>query len=368
VGGVAHKDGGQRGAAPASSTWERSCAEWMQQLDLADVLRDDFLASRQSSIAPASAAATATAGAGDHLPSNDVSLGEAGSELDTAEVREATRAHMATTMEALIALLQKHRPSLRHVFLSYCRSWPFGIPARLLANCSSDGGLAGRPAGTSSTGVWEPGGMTLSEFWRLVQDLGMSPSVLSRDDSDLIFLRSNKTIYDRQAFYRAVVSDDDDGELGSGRAGGGASAAAATAISPESWVRRFQTLECSMSFPQFVEALVRLAQLHGPHAQRAWVTKPGGLASLQAAMSTETSMGTMGGSRSSTGTLRERVESFLSHHVYPAVIAEKAAPFDTSRLRAGNRGRRARSGDSSTTMGSNASASLEALQAQVSKP
>ena len=36
------------------------------------------------------------------------------------------------------------------------------------------------------------GGMTMPEFWRLVQDLGLAHTIVNRDDSDLIFLRCNK--------------------------------------------------------------------------------------------------------------------------------------------------------------------------------
>ena len=43
---------------------------------------------------------------------------------------------MCSNMEALVSLLQRHRSNLRHCFLSYCRSWPFGISAELLASCS----------------------------------------------------------------------------------------------------------------------------------------------------------------------------------------------------------------------------------------
>lgn len=300
-------------AGEAETTWVRSCAAWMRQIDLADVLRDDYLLmlqqqqqGRQRNTLSSVQGVGELSGGGQSL-----ALGEAGGQLDTAAAREATRLHMADTMDGIIGLLQKHRTNLRHVFLSYCRSWPFGISAELLASCSqpheqqhkvvapgdsSGAGMVGAGEMADGGGEWGEGGMTLSEFWRLVQDLGMSHTVLSRDDADLVFLRANKAVYDRLAFCRAVAAPDS-----TSTASGGVVAASA-----EAWVQRFQTLDCAMSFPQFCEAVVRLAVLHIPRVP--WGEKP-----------------------TSTRDLRGRVEFFLTHNLYTAAVKEEAAPYDLQR-------------------------------------
>ena len=226
----------------------------------------------------------------------------------SAAARAAARSYMSSNMEDLVALLQRHRSSLRHCFLAYCRSWPFGISAELLASCGRamagftededpDGGSAKPPekftapaATLLESGLAETtdGGLTMSEFWRLAQDVGMAHTILSRDDCDLIFLRSNKAIYNREAFYSAVAGD----------AEGAAAAVRVGGREAETWVQKFQTLDISMNFPQFCEAVIRLAVLHVP--RKPW---DGRVAQ----------------------SLKARVEFFLTKNLYPAAMAEVRA-------------------------------------------
>eukprot|EP01043_Picozoa_sp_COSAG02_P017433 COSAG02_NODE_790_length_17186_cov_791.824603_14_plen_603_part_00 len=287
-------------AGRAETVWSRGCAHWMGSIDVADVMRDDFWLGQVEQQAKG---ATLSGLRPVELQGLEGPEGRAGAEPVSAAARAAARSYMSSNMEDLVALLQRHRSSLRHCFLAYCRSWPFGISAELLASCSKS--TAGFTEDEDENGSSDKsperfsapaakllengladatdGGMTMQEFWRLAQDLGMAHTILSRDDCDLIFLRSNKAIYDREAFYRAVAGDSD----GAPASVGGREA--------ETWVHKFQTLDISMDFPQFCEAIIRLAVLHVP--RKPW---DGRVAQ----------------------SLKARVEFFLTKNLYPAAIAE----------------------------------------------
>ena len=320
-------------AGRAETVWSRGCANWMSTIDVADVMRDDFWLGQVEEQAKGnthSGEATVSGIRPVELQGLEGPEGRAGAEPLSAAARAAARAYMSSNMEAVVGLLQRHRSSLRHCFLSYCKSWPFGISSELLASCShvsslddndvpaaapaSEGaprhGAARRakpkppekftaPAATLlESGMSEAtdGGMTMPEFWRLVQDLGMAHTILNRDDSDLIFLRSNKAIYDREAFYRAVAGNTTDGGMPDSKEPGGAAAHGAVGgREAESWVQKFQTLDIAMNFAQFCEAIVRLAVLHVP--RKPW---DGRVAQ----------------------SLKSRIEFFLTKNLYPAAMAE----------------------------------------------
>ena len=227
-------------AGRAETVWSRGCASWMRTVDVADVMRDDFWLLQVEEKAKGSSHSGESTVSGIRpveVQGMEGPEGRAGAEPVSAAARAAARGYMGANMEALVALLQRHRSSLRHCFLSYCKSWPFGISAELLASCSVISGLdddpepaadvpaprygsrskrekpkekekftaAGATLLESGMGEATDGGMTMSEWWRLVQDLGLAHAIINRDDSDLIFLRSNKAIYDREAFYKAVA-------------------------------------------------------------------------------------------------------------------------------------------------------------------
>jgi hypothetical protein len=303
-------------AGRAETVWSRGCANWMGSIDVADVMRDDFWlgqVEQQTKGFSHGGEATVSGLRPVELQGLEGPEGRAGAEPVSAAARAAARSYMSRNMEDLVALLQRHRSSLRHCFLAYCRSWPFGISAELLASCSRTTAGFAEDDDESSSSARSPdrfsapaakllengladatdGGMTMQEFWRLAQDLGMAHTILSRDDCDLIFLRSNKAIYDREAFYRAVAGDSD----GAAASVGGREA--------ETWVHKFQTLDISMDFAQFCEAIIRLAVLHVP--RKPW---DGRVAQ----------------------SLKARVEFFLTKNLYPAAMAEVSAPVSTYRI------------------------------------
>lgn len=305
-------------AGRAETVWSRGCAHWMGSIDVADVMRDDFWlgqveAQAKSTNRSHSGETTLSGLRPVELKGLEGPEGRAGAEPVSAAARAAARSYMSSNMEDLVALLQRHRSSLRHCFLAYCRSWPFGISAELLSSCSKTAAgftddedqvashaqprekLTAPAAKLLENGLAEAtdGGMTMQEFWRLAQDVGMAHTILNRDDCDLIFLRSNKVIYDREAFYRAVAGDSD----GAAARVGGREA--------ETWVQKFQTLDISMSFPQFCEAIIRLAVLHVP--RKPW---DGRVAQ----------------------SLRARVEFFLTKNLYPAAMSVVSAGIATYQI------------------------------------
>ena len=140
-------------AGRAETVWSRGCASWMTTVDVADVMRDDFWllqVEEKAKKGQSSGESTVNGIRPVEITGLDGPEGLAGAEPVSAVARAAARGYMGATMEALVALLQRHRSSLRHCFLAYCKSWPFGISAELLASCSMISGLDDDTAPTTN--------------------------------------------------------------------------------------------------------------------------------------------------------------------------------------------------------------------------
>ena len=170
-------------AADEQSVWSRSCAGWMQGIDVADLLRQEAVRHFE--------AAAAAEGCGDMASAvrSNAFMADTMDQLVTGD-RTARAARTARTARAASAtscsgpcmcsmrlrvpvllrsatVLQRHKANLRHAFFAYCHSWPFGVSAHL-----ATGGDAADHVTTDSD---PEGGLTREEFWRLLQVRSVSP-------------------------------------------------------------------------------------------------------------------------------------------------------------------------------------------------